>query len=421
MAVLIVGFPVALTLAWYHGHRGLKSISTGELTIISMLMLIGGLFFAVSVPSSEGPSAAAAREFAADAPTNVPQPTAGPAASSAVTPRAPEVLPNSVAVLPCANQSPNPNDAEFAVGIHEEILMQLGKLRNLNAAPRRAVLRFGDTDLGVAQIAAELGVQAVVDCSVRYASNRVRISAELIDADSERSMWSDVYERDLRDLFAIQADIAMNIANAVGAEFSSAEQAQLEQPLTTSEEAYRLYMQARALIANQSPESIRQALLLHDRALELDPDFALVRAERVYNRVVRLVDGVGPSRSGYQDAAVAEQQAREEIERSLTRDPTLWTPREARALVELFTWRWQDAIAELRELTSNPRPDDRVIFQYPFLAAYLGSPAEGLEYLEDVIRVDGDSLGAHQISGIVDGYAPRLRRRRRQLAQGASR
>jgi serine/threonine-protein kinase len=394
VVALIVGFPVALTLAWYHGHRGLKSVTTGELTIISILMLIGGVFFTLAVNPPDGAPDKSSR----------PQQALDEAGGS-VEPRPVQVLPNSVAVLPCANQSPDPNNAIFAVGIHEEILLQLAKLRNLNVPPRRAVLRYAGSDLGAAQIGAELGVQAVVDCSVRYADNRVRISAELIDADSGATMWIEGYERDLQGVFEIQADIAMNIANAVGAEFSSAEQAQLEQPLTTSGDAYRLFMQARALIANQSPESIRQALLLRDRALEVDPDFALARGERVLDQVLRLVDGVGPSREGYQDSAVAEQQAREEIQRSLARDPTLWQPRAARALLEMFTWRWQDGIAEFRELVSNPRPDDRVILQYPFLAAYLGNPAESLPYLEGMIRLDDESLQAYQIRGIVYGYA----------------
>jgi TolB-like protein/Flp pilus assembly protein TadD len=406
-AVLIVGFPIALTLAWYHGHRGLKSISTGELTIISMLMLIGGLFFTVSVPSSEGTSAAASREPAGEAPTNVPQPTAGAAAgSSAVTPRAPEVLPNSVAVLPCANQSPSPNDAEFAVGIHEEILMQLAKLRNLNAAPRRAVLRYAASDLDTAQIAAELGVQAVVDCSVRYADNRVRISAELIDAASERSMWSDVYERDLRDLFAIQADIAMNIANAVGAEFSSAEQAQLERPLTTSPEAYRLYMQSRALIANQSPESIRQAMLLQDRALDLDPDFALLRGTRVLEEVINLVDAISSRPIAYQDPSGVERNAREEIDRALARDPDLWVARVARATLNVYTWRWQEAIDEYRVIANDPGAVDIVpLLQYGFVTAYAGNSDEGLEYTERLLETEPDGLEAYQMRGIVEGYA----------------
>lgn len=402
IAVLIVGFPVALTLAWYHGHRGLKSISAGELTIISILVLIGGLFFTVSVRPSGESLAAVAREPAPAPAADVP-PQAASVAASAVA--APAVLPNSVAVLPCANQSPNPEDASFAVGIHEEILLKLAKLRNLNATPRRAVMRYAESSLGASQIASELGVQAVVDCSVRYADSRVRISAELIDGGSGRSMWSDVYERNLQGVFEIQADIAMNIANAVGAEFSSAEQAQLERPLTTSPEAYRLYMQSRALVANLSPESIRQGLALRDRALELDPEFALVRGLRVLDQVIRLTDAVGNRPNAYQVSAAAEQAARAEIDRALASDATLLPARSARALLNMFTWRWQESIAEYRELVDDANAVNPDSLQYALLTAYMGSPGEGIAYTDRLLQIDPDSLVASQVRGMVEGLA----------------
>ena len=396
VAALMVGFPVALTLAWYHGHRGLKRITAGELTIISVLMLIGGVFFTVAIRPPSGAQGSALAPDARPETSNAARSTANAGATQA------EVLPNSVAVLPCANQSPSPDDAIFAAGIHEEILLQLSKLRNLNATPRRGVLRYAETDLGIRQIASELGVQAVMDCSVRYAENRVRISAELIDGQSERSIWSDVYERDLAGVFAIQADIAMNIANAVGAEFSAAEQAQLERPLTTSPEAYRLYMQSRALVANQSPDSIRQAKLLRDRALELDPNFAWARAARVLGEASDLVDGTQNQPYAFQTVE-AERLVRQEIERALALEPDLAPARIARATVDLLAWRWQDSLAEFRDVAG--RPIVGVWQNYAFLSAYLGNPEEGLAYAERVLRLEPDALEPYWMRGIVEGYA----------------
>jgi tetratricopeptide (TPR) repeat protein len=261
-------------------------------------------------------------------------------------------------------------------------------------------MRYVNSELAASQIAAQLGVQAIVDCSVRYAENRVRISAELIDA-RERSMWSDVYERDLRDLFAIQADIAMNIANAVGAEFSSAEQAQLEQPLTTSPEAYRLFIQARALMANQSPESIRQGILLRDRALELDPEFALARGSRVAEQVIFLVDVTGDRPIGYPDLAAAERAARDELHRVLASEPSFWGARAARALLNIYTWHWQEGIDEYRAIVDDPSSE--VALQYGLLAGYVGNPDEGLAYAGRLLQ--SEPLIAYQIRGIVEAYA----------------
>lgn len=127
------------------------------------------------------------------------------------------VLPNSVAVLPFENLSPAPENAYFAAGIHEEILNQLVKLRNLSVISRTSVVRHTDSDLSIPEIANELNVETVMEGSVRYAGERVRISAQLIDADTDEHLWSDVYGRDFSDVFAIQADIAMNIANALQA------------------------------------------------------------------------------------------------------------------------------------------------------------------------------------------------------------
>ena len=204
--------------------------------------------------------------------------------------RRPDVLPNSIAVLPCTNQSPKAEDAYFAAGIHEEIILRLAKLKNLSPIPRLAMLQYANSALTPAQIAAELRAHAIVDCTVRYANDRVRITAELIDPSSMRVLWSDAYEQEWDRVFAIQADIAMKVANAIGAEFSPAEQAQIERPPTKSAEAYRLYLQSRDLIAIQSPEAIRQGVLLLDRALELDPDFAQARIAKLGTPVFRLVD-----------------------------------------------------------------------------------------------------------------------------------
>ncbi len=320
MVALIAGFPIALTLAWYHGHRGLNRISAGELAIISLLMLIGGVFLHSCAASGRRARCGPRLQERTGVATPPAVSGAGSEAAPGASSPAATLLPNSVAVLPCANQSPNPADAYFAAGIHEEILLQLAKLQNLNPIPRRAVLRYAESDLSISQIAAELRVQAIMDCSVRYANDRVRISAELIDAPSTRPLWSDVYERGFEDIFAIQADIAMNIANAVGAEFSSAEQQQIERPLTSSPEAYRLYLQSRALMAVQSPESIRQGLLLRDRALELDPDFAGARSAKVLDQVLILVDGTAATRpSGIQPAVERERQLRAEAGASARR------------------------------------------------------------------------------------------------------
>ena len=183
------------------------------------------------------------------------------ATSDSTSPPAPEnrpaesvrgVLPNSVAVLAFENLSPDPDNAYFAAGIHEEVLNCLAKIKSLNVIARTTMLRYKDSGKGIEEIAKELNVKTVMEGSVRYASNRVRITAQLIDPESGAHLWSEAYERNFDDVFAIQADIAENIANALKAEFSLAEQATIVNRPTTSSEAYSLYLQAIAITTIKS-------------------------------------------------------------------------------------------------------------------------------------------------------------------------
>ncbi len=201
-------------------------------------------------------------------------PAAGAAVEqpSAVSEEA-QPLVNSVAVLPLANLSPREEDAYFAAGIHDEILNQLVKLKNLSVIARTSVLQYAGTTKTVQEIGRELAVKNVLDGSVRYADGRVLVTAQLIDAGTNVNLWSETYERELSNIFAIQADIAMNVANAMRAEFTQGEQESLERSPTRSLEAYEQYLVAssrRSRLPFRGPGSALEAL---DAALALDPGF----------------------------------------------------------------------------------------------------------------------------------------------------
>ena len=189
----------------------------GELSILSALVLIGALLFTVALRRDDGAPAPATQALN-------PAPSVAPSANGTFARG--EALPNKVAVLPCENQSPDPNDAYFASGLHQDIIWQLDKLRNLTPIPRLTVLRYAGTALSTSEIATELSVRALLGCTIRYADNRVRITAELIDSTGLQTLWQDNYEpslTDITDVFAVQADIAMNIANALSVVFTPAE------------------------------------------------------------------------------------------------------------------------------------------------------------------------------------------------------
>ncbi len=222
-------------------------------------------------------------------------------------------MPNSIAILPLESMSPDPADAYFAQGIHEEIINKLFNLRNLNVIARTSVLQYGGVHRPITEVAEELNVEMIMEGSVSYAGNLVAVSAQLIDGSTGVHVWADRYYGELENVFEIQNDIAMNIANELEAEFSAAEQASLEKLPTEFPEAYGLYL--RALQAGRE-----ESIALLDQAIEIDPNFALAYAlqarQFAYNG--RYIDDPDPDElAGW--ITLAEEAA----STALSLDPTL--------------------------------------------------------------------------------------------------
>jgi serine/threonine protein kinase/tetratricopeptide (TPR) repeat protein len=181
----------------------------------------------------------------------------------------------SVAVLPFQNLSPDPENAYFADGMTEDILTQLAKIQDLKVIARTSVMRYKGTEKPVREIARELGVGAVLEGSVRRAGNRVRIAGQLIDASTEQHLWAETYDRDLQDVFAVQSDVAQRIADALQAKLTAPEKQRIEARPTRSVEAYDLYLQGRELYNRFRKDDNEQAIVLFQKAVALDPQFAL--------------------------------------------------------------------------------------------------------------------------------------------------
>jgi TolB-like protein/DNA-binding winged helix-turn-helix (wHTH) protein len=200
----------------------------------------------------------------------------------------------SIAVLPLANLSPDPNNAYFAVGIHEEILNQLVKVSQLEVKSRNSVLRFANSELSNQEIARQLNVSTVMDGSVRFAENQVSITTQLIRASDDVHLWSETYQRDYDDIFAIQSSVAIEVANAMNASLTSSELTDIKKPLTDSTQAYSLYLQAieieRSSDAIRQGEAAARTVPLLERAIELDPSFAQAYAA-LASRKLAFVNG----------------------------------------------------------------------------------------------------------------------------------
>jgi adenylate cyclase len=252
-ALLILGLPLVVTLAWYHGHRALHRVSGTELMIIALLLAIGGSFLW----------------------RDSKKPYAGERATS-VVPAPPAA---SIAVLAFSDLSAEGDQGYFSDGIAEEILNVLAHVNGLKVASRTSSFQFRKAYLGAPIIAQRLGVRYVLEGSVRKAGDTVRITAQLIDATTDQHVWSQTFDRPLNtaNLFAIQDEIARSIvehlATVVG-DAASVGKLTARKADTADAEAYDLYLKGHALFVARTPTNLIEATRILKAAVTKDPKFA---------------------------------------------------------------------------------------------------------------------------------------------------
>ena len=376
--VLAVGFPIAVVLAWVF-----------DLTLAGV----------VRTPPSDA-------ERKSEVPVGTPgqsppseQAAPSPPAES-VAPR-PELLRNSVAVLPLENLSPNPDDAYFAAGIHEEILNYLTKITDLSVIARTSVKKYRDTDKSIAEIAPELGVGTVMEGSVRYAGERVRVTAQLIDAATQDHLWSEIYERDLADVFAIQADVAAKIAAALEAEFSVAEKESMEKLPTNSPEAYVLFLRALAILQEHggvvggSPELRSSSQSYLDKAVAIDPDFALAYVERARVYLSHLNQDPGIHENYVRRRAELEGLALWDLRQALALDPSVGAAHGTLARVHQFNWRGAEAREAYGQALRLSPNDPEVLMDYAVFCAVTGRAEEAIELGKRAVTLDPNGASGH--------------------------
>jgi serine/threonine-protein kinase len=184
----------------------------------------------------------------------------------------------SIAVLPLANLSSDPENEYFSDGITEDIISQLSKIGRLKVISRTSTMRYKRTDKPVRDIAAELGVDAILEGSVRRTGNRVRLVAQLIDAAQDEHLWSETYDRDLTDVFAIQSELALNVASALRAVLMPGERERVQRKPTDNVDAYNWYLLGRYALNRRTSEGIRRATECFEQAIAADPRFAVAYA-----------------------------------------------------------------------------------------------------------------------------------------------
>jgi adenylate cyclase len=287
---------------------------------------------------------------------------------------------NRVAVLPFANMSPDPNDEYFADGMTEELIDRLAQVKQLKVIARTSVMSYKGEKKKASQIARELEVAGLVEGSVRKAGNRVRVTVQLINGGTEEHLWSSHYDGSLDDIFAVQSEIAEKVATELKVQLLEPERKNLEKKPTESTEAYSAFLRGRELLREGSEPSIRQALALFEKAVELDPTFARAYVEMAECHNTLTSFGEHPD--------VAHPLVRASLSRALELDPGL---AEAHSVMSELLNNEDDlpgAEAEARRaLELNPSLPEpyRTLFE---IAAMKGEPDEMVRSTEISYHLD---------------------------------
>jgi len=371
--VLLIGLPIVLVIAWYHGDRGEQRVSGTELAIITLLFLLGGVIFWRYERSIEK-SPAAARVSAAL--------TSASSISADAHP--------SIAVLPFENRSDEHKDGFFVDGIHDDILTQLSKVSSLKVISRTSVEQFRETRLPTKAIAEQLGVNSILEGGVQRAGDRVRINVQLIDTSTDAHLWAETYDRKLtaENIFAIQSEVAAAIAAALKAALTPAEKARASVVPTRNLEAWEAYQLGKQRLARRTSGGLTEAETFFRKAIELDPDFALAYAGLADSLALRV---------SYSDIAIARtlEQAQEAADIAMKLDPGL---SEAWASAGLIAdYREQTDLAErMYRRAIELNPNDAMAFKwYGKLLVYASRLDEAQRALERAASLDPLSAIVH--------------------------
>jgi TolB-like protein/Tfp pilus assembly protein PilF len=366
-----VGFFFVLVLAWYHGERGAQRVSGTELLILAVLLLLGGgLLWQFGVEREP---------ITKSRPNDRLTMTTAPAVA---------IPQKSIAVLPFENLSDDKGAAYFADGIQDEILTKLASVADLKVISRTSTAKYKSKPEDLKTVSQQLGVATVLEGSVQKAGDKVRVNVQLIDARADSHLWAKSYDREIKDVFAVESEVAQEIADSLQAKLSPAEATKLATAPTNDTVAYDLFLKGefeqRLADSSLEAESFDRAAAWYREAIARDPTFALALARLVQNRIQRhwfieqMSEGELAQLRSVAEQAVAlapnvaqvhvalgqfyyhgyrqYEQALAEFERALQIQPTASTALEYSGYVHRRQGQWKRCLDELKgALEKDPR------------------------------------------------------------------
>ena len=313
----------------------------------------------------------------------------------------------SIAVLPFVNMSRDDENEYFADGLSEELLNVLAKIRGLRVASRTSAFSFKGKDVDIPTIAQKLNVAAVLEGSVRKSGKRVRITAQLIEVASDSHLWSETYDRELDDIFAVQDDIAQSVVKELRAALLEAPAAAAARTTAVAEvrqaatgrsdnpEAFRLYLQGKFFAERTTQADTDKAIALFQQALAIDPNFALAWTGLSHVHRVQAGYGFAPIDEGFARALEAAQHA-------LRLAPDL-----PEAHIELgqgfenHEWNWAAADASYQRALELAPGDANALRSAAGLARILGHSDKALELIRNAIALDPLSASTHRQAAMI--------------------
>jgi adenylate cyclase len=288
----------------------------------------------------------------------------------------------SIAVLPFANMSGDAEQEYFSDGISEDLITDLSKVSALFVIARNSSFTYKGKTAKVQEIGRELGVRFVLEGSIRKAGNRVRITAQLVDATTGGHLWADRFDRDLTDIFATQDEVVQQIVGVLAVKLTQSETQQRRRGGTRNIEAYECWLRARELLARGTRESVVQCKTLHRRALEIDPTFPAPHAGLAFAAISDYVNGWA------EDPALALEEAERSARCGIELDDRL--PIGHMALGNVLVWRRKhdDALAQLNrsvELDHNFAQGHALL---GMALMYAGRAGESLAPFATAMRLD---------------------------------
>jgi TolB-like protein/Flp pilus assembly protein TadD len=405
---LVVGFFVALVLAWYHGERGAQRVTGTELLIIGLVLALGGglLWRFAAARSADSKTAIVPNESRSIASAK------------------------SIAVLPFDNLSRDPENAFFVEGVQEEILTRLAKVGELKVIARTSTQRFKSAPDDLREVAKQLGVMNVLEGNVQKVNDQVRVNVQLINALTNTHLWAEIYDRRLTDIFAVESDIAKAIADTLQAKLTGSEKVAITTKPTENPEAHELYLKGRYFWNRRTVENLKKAVDYFQQAIGKDPKYALaysgladchvllpawgsadssprdelLRALEAARKAVELDDTLAEAHTSLARALASNRQlsaATSEFDRAIELNPNYATAHQWFGECLQSQGHFEEALAELRRAHELDPLSLVINWLFGFALDTVGKSNEAIAQLRRTIELDPNSGSAHGLLGIV--------------------